>query len=72
MITYKISGTISEDAVIYIIQDGEYKGRKNVTTGNYEVFFESDSDDGVIAVAENADGRIISFGNIIPIEIIEA
>lgn len=65
MATYKISGHTSKEAVIYIIQDEEYKGKRRVSSGNYELIFESNSNSPVVAVAENIDGQIMSFGNII-------
>lgn len=64
MMVYKISGDINEDAMIYVIQDEEYKGKRRVSAGHYEIVFESESDSAIIAVAENSEGKILSFGNI--------
>jgi len=68
MAVYKISGTTTEEAVIYIIQDEEYKGKRRIHPGKYEMIFESESTSGILAVAENIDGKIMSFGNVTPVE----
>jgi hypothetical protein len=68
MAIYKISGDITEDALIYVIQDEEYKGKRRVSAGHYEIVFESESDSSIIAVAENSEGKILSFGNITVID----
>ena len=64
MATYKISGSVAKVSTIYIIQDEEYKGKRNVNSGDYEIIFESESNSPVIAVAEDSQGQIMSFGNI--------
>lgn len=64
MTTYKISGCINEEAVIYIIQNEAYIGKRRVGIGNYEIIFESSSNTPITAVAENISGKIMSFGNI--------
>jgi hypothetical protein len=68
MATYKISGIVAEEAVIYIIQDEEYKGKRRVPAGRYEMIFESESSSGVVAVAENVEGKIMSFGKVTPMD----
>jgi len=68
MSVYKISGTVAEEAVIYIIQDEEYKGNRHVSSGEYEMIFESNSAGGVVAVAENVEGKIMSFGKVVPLD----
>ena len=68
MATYKISGKTTEEAIIYVIQDEEYKGKKRILPGPYEIIFESASTSNVLAVAESIDGRIMNFGNVVPIK----
>ena len=68
MPSYKISGTSNEASIIYIIQNEEYVGKKYIRSGAYELLFASSSPSTIIAVAENMEGKIESFGNITPIE----
>jgi len=76
MPTYKISGTAHKNSTIYIIQNGEYVGKKSVGAGNYEILFDSVSESGIIAVSENSRGQIVGFGEVavvttIPYELVE-
>lgn len=64
MPTYKISGTAHENSTVYIIQNGEYVGKKPVGVGSYEILFDSISESGIIAVLENNNGQIIGFGDV--------
>lgn len=70
MALYMISGKVSEDCTIKIIQDEEFRAEKFVEAGSYAIYFESDSDTLITAVAENSDGILISFGSIRPVEVL--
>lgn len=65
MVIYKITGHINEESILYIIQNEEYRGKRKVIPGYYQIIFESNSDSPVTAVVENKNGQIMSFGNIV-------
>lgn len=69
--TYKISGTAEENCTIHILQNEDYKAKKEVSKGSYEIFFESVHGDNIIAVAENESGIIVGFGRVQAIEILQ-
>lgn len=69
---YMISGKVTEDCTIKIIQDDEFKAEKFVTVGPYAIYFESDRDSFITAAAENKDGIIVSFGSIRPVEVLKS
>lgn len=64
MTTYKISGYIKEESIISIIQNEEYRSKRRVIPGYYQIVFESNFDSPVTAVVENKKGQIMSFGDI--------
>lgn len=71
MALYMISGKVTEDCTIKIIQDEEFRAEKFVEAGPYSVYFESDSDSLITAAAENSEGILISFGSIRPVEVLK-
>jgi len=70
MPTYKILGTAHENSTIYIIQNGEYVGKKSVGAGEYEILFDSTSESGITAVSENNSGQIVGFGEVAVVDTI--
>jgi hypothetical protein len=64
---YKISGTNSDASTVYVLQDKEYLGYKDIDAGNYTVTFDSTTPSGITAVAEKDDGHVVGYGNVIAI-----
>lgn len=62
--TYKISGYTTDNATVYLLQNGNYIGKKDVSVGNYELISSTTSGNGMIAVAANNDGMITGYGEI--------
>jgi len=65
MSVYKIAGLTLHDADVHIIQNDTYLGSKAVSSGNYEVSFESTTPSGLIAVAKKGDGEIYGYGDVV-------
>lgn len=63
---YKISGTLSDDANIYVIDEASDTLEKHQVSsaGAYEVLELTDG--SKIAIAMAADGRVIGYGNVTP------
>jgi len=62
--SYKISGTNSDNSTVYILQDKEYIGYKDIDAGNYSVTFDSTTPSGITAVAEKNNGHVIGYGDV--------
>jgi len=70
MSLYMITGKVTEDCTVRVIQDEEFKAEKDVIAGKYVIYFESDNNSPITACAENNAGILISFGNIRPVEVL--
>jgi hypothetical protein len=62
--TYKISGQSLEDAIVYLLQNNSYVGKKSITAGPYELVADTTSGTNITVVAENSAGYTSSYGNI--------
>jgi len=63
---YKISGNISENCNIKIFQGDDYIGYREATGSSHNTVFDLTASGAVTAVAENSDGRIVGYGNVLP------
>ena len=65
MATYKISGITSHDTRAHVIKSGSYVGYRDISTGPYDLVFDADNANDVLAVAErNSNGETLGFGNV--------
>jgi len=63
---YKISGNMSEDCNIKVFQGDDYIGYREATGSSHNTVFDLTSSGVVTAVAENSNGRIVGYGNVLP------
>lgn len=62
--SYKISGEVTQSGTVYVIQNNNYIGYKNINSGNYNVVFNSDNGNDIIAICENDVKETLSYGGI--------
>ena len=64
---YKISGTSSDNATIYVLQNNALVGYKENNYGTYNIVFDSATSSGVIVLAKNPLGEVEGYGELIAI-----
>ena len=64
MATYKVSGTSSDNATIYVLQGNGLVGYKDNNYGNYNIVADVSTPSGIDVVAKNPDGQIVGFGGV--------
>jgi len=62
---YKVSGTSNDGGRVHVLQDGIYKGYDDISMGSYEVVFDGTTGSGTSVVAENSQGAVTGFGNLV-------
>ena len=65
--SYKISGTSSDNSTIYVLQADALVGYKENNYGVYDVVFDSDTPSGITVVAESPAGQIVGFGELVAV-----
>ena len=62
--SYKISGTASDNSRIYVLQNDSLVGYKDNNYGSYEVIFDSITSSGVTVIAESTNGEVEGYGGL--------
>ncbi len=73
MPNYKISGYVTESCDIRLMRGNSFLGhRESVPAGVYELIFSLDIIEDIDVIAVRSDGKIVGYGNIEPIETVDA